>query len=785
MVRCQNIYHLQPFARLRANPGQPNKTPGLLEEGILPTLRDAKARLLSPGYVSVPHSAEVWAFCCESSEFHSMSRLLPQAVESSGEAFLLPSSEKWERCPGTASPVSVRARFRPLSPSVNVFDFNFSAHGNPLPGPEGRKRRVRFPIDGGGGGTVHAVVCWWRCFMDKDRTVTMSTFPLPPPKEPLLDKDAPPGETGASPAEQTAPAAAPSDRDHWRQSVYLLSRPVKVRAGDAVCALAHHDDTTVWFHAVERETQSTNPDLDAIAASASCGAPSTSAAAADAATTASLRPASAGPASAVSDEIVRPTPEDEAATAPPRRKPAGEEEHVLPREIAARAPKGAPVAPPACVCGLHRTCPPSRIWMLNDQSRAASFRSVIRSIVVGVAGPHLARGASEKQQRIGMASTAAAAAAIAAGIRKRRTAPVPKCVVACISDGFLLPLLAAQEGASEVLEIQPSAAYGAVCRDVYQANGIDVGTDIDGTGGTDRNNQNRRIIRPFPGGVSSVYELLVPPPGPSGPPDDENGFSSAGRKLDAVIGEPFFADLSTAAWPLESLLLFWCARTALEAGGHFSPRTRVVPARARLLACPFACDLLFRGRRPVGIVEGVDMSAVNHRLGLGCAVKTARGPGDGGEDGNDDVKEGVKKTGSLGGVESVRLSEYGHELLGLPTEILDIDLTQPLCDLRGGRKKVRCRGGPPPSAPEAAGAPEPAPQQRQQEAGGVVCHGVVLWLDIWLDEEGSHRLSTGPEVPYWPQGVLFFGEGWVVPSCGRSFHLEAALEDGALSVGVS
>ncbi|CAN0498182.1 unnamed protein product, partial [Scytosiphon promiscuus] len=50
---------------------------GLLEEGVLPTLRDAKARLLSPEFVSIPHSGEVWAFCCESPELHRMSRLLP------------------------------------------------------------------------------------------------------------------------------------------------------------------------------------------------------------------------------------------------------------------------------------------------------------------------------------------------------------------------------------------------------------------------------------------------------------------------------------------------------------------------------------------------------------------------------------------------------------------------------------------------------------------------------------------------------------------------------------
>eukprot|EP00903_Cladosiphon_okamuranus_P021837 g20080.t1 len=581
---------------------------GLLEEGLLPTLRDAQARLLSPGYVSIPDSAEVWAFCCESSEFHSMSRLLPQAA--------------------------------------------------------GRS---------------------------------------------------------------------------------------------------------------ELETHSGGSDKDVIAVDASReaaakeGPPRTMKRVTDAATTASLLPASEGQASLASEDYAKPSPEAEAAISPTPRDP-GEGLHVLAKEGVARALKDGPVVPPACLCGLHRTCPPWRIWMLNDRSRTDSFRSVVRSILTGCDASHHVAFGAENQQQDNSPSTSATVAV--AGIKRRRATPVPACV-ACISDGFLLPLLAAQAGASDVLEIQPSAAYAAVCRDVYHANGVNV--ESDGNGDNDNDPLRQRVIRPFPGGVSSVYELLMSSPG-SAASDNSGLYSAEILKLDAVIGEPFFADLSTATWPLEPLLLFWCARTALEAGGYFTPRTRVVPARARLLACPLACDLLFRGRRPVGKVEGVDMSAVNQRLGVGCAVvEPDSGPGNGGEDGGEGVKESTK------GIESVRLSEYRYDLLGSPTAVLDIDLTQPLCDLRGGRKEIRCRVRQASSATEP-GATEPAPQPHGQEARKAVCQGVALWLDISLDEEGLYRLSTGPEVPYWSQGVLFFEEGWVVPPSGGSFHLEAALEDGAVSV---
>lgn len=389
--------------------------------------------------------------------------------------------------------------------------------------------------------------------------------------------------------------------------------------------------------------------------------------------------------------------------------------------------------PPVCLCGLHRTCPPTRIWMLNDEQRAAAFRLVIGAVLTNHGG-----GAKRQSGRGAKHSSGG----VVADARK-------DTVCACVSHGFLLPLLAAQEGASVVLEIPPSATAAAVCRDVYRANGIDDSK-----------------IQPFffdgGGGLANFYDVLSPPPGSA------DFFARVG-KLDAVIGEPYFADLSSS-WPLEPLLLFWCVRTALEAGGCFSPRTRVVPARARLLACPFACDLLFRGRRRVGTVEGIDMSAVN--AGLGCTRVSRGGSSDvGGVTGGGDEQEEWEGGQPPGAVESVRLQDYQHVLLGPPTAVLDMDLTRPLCDLRGDRVEIGCR------------FPESASSGAQKMP--VTCHGVALWLDIWLDEEGGHRLSTGPEASYWPQGLLFFEEGWSVTPCGRSFHLEATLEDGALTVNVS
>lgn len=624
-------------------------------------MRDAKNRLLEPGFVSIPSSAEVWTFCCESDEVERMSQL----SKTTPRQFCVPSSERWKHCPGTAAPASLHVRaprwggvgFRPLSSSVKVFDFDFAD----LPGSAGRERGVRFPIETTG--TINALVCWWRCFMDRDGAIVLSTRALP--------------EGGS----------AEIPRDHWRQSVYSLPMPVAVEAGDVVRTVARHDDITVWFEGFSVR-ESNRPEL----------------------TRPALAPSPAPPVSELCSE----------PGAQGGNTPFGESAGTgTVRELASPCP-------PVCVCGLHRTCQPLRIWMLNDEGRNAAFQSAIRAVL------HRPDGGRESRKRPRHGE--------GGELRKAHHA-----VCACISDGFLLQLLAAGEGASDVLEISPSATLGALCRDMYRANNIEDGK-----------------IRPFPGGVASFYDLLSPPPG------SPDVFAETG-KLDAVIGEPFFNDLSNA-WPLESLLLFWCVRTALEGGGCFSPRTRVIPARARLMACPFASDLLFRGRRRVGTVEGVDMSAVNDGLGYesgreekgkkgGAAVERKAG----GSEGNMAAVD----------IESVRLSEYPHVLLGPPTAVLDMDLARPLCDLDGGRTKTRCG-----SYFESKGL-DVGDNCRS------VCHGLALWLNIWLDDEGHHRLSTGPEVPYWAQGLLFFEDGWSVPPCGRSFHVEAVLKDGALKVDVS
>ena len=582
-----------------------------------------------------------------------------------------PSAVNWKYCPGSAAPASTHVKvprwggigFRPISRSVQVFSFDFA---DP-PQESGGQRCIRFPVDVPG--SVHALVCWWRCFLDRDRTIAMSTSPGEP------------------------------CRDHWRQSVHVVPSVGSVEMGDVVQTFARHDDSMIWFDAVTREKGEPSRSKTGLRTENSSRGDDPVVT-----TVAAATPVAATEISQAAD--------GKSSTEIPDAQQAVSTESEDVQESSS-------TSPPACLCGLHVTCSPRRIWMYNDESRTAAFRSVIskilnRHITRELDGPNVAE---------------------VAGLGD-------KCVVcACVSDGFLLQLLAAQEGASDVLEIPTSATFEGVCRQVYRANGIGEG-----------------IIRRLPGGATSFLDILSPPPG------SPVLFSQVG-KLDAVLGEPFFWDLSRV-WPLESILQFWCVRTALEAGGCFSPRTRVLPARSRLLARAFASELLWRARRRVGIVEGVDMSAVNEAFGCNRAPVN---PGETGalpvgrDDGNGSSEEDVH-------VESIVLGEYPHVLLGPSAVVLDMDLTGPLCDLHGGRTELTC---------------SLENEEAEGRGGGAVCHGILLWLDIWLDEEGCHRLSTGPEVPYWPQGLLFFDKAWSVPPCGRSFHVEAMLKDGTLNLAIS
>ncbi|CAM9128807.1 unnamed protein product [Discosporangium mesarthrocarpum] len=610
-------------------------------------MRHAKAHLLEPGFTSIPASAEVWAFCCESPELARMSNLLPYQ-DPSGPHFKLPTGPEWAHCQGASSAESMQipktprgaVSFRRLSGDEMVWEFDFTS----LPPLSGRRRELSFPILADG--VVHAVVYWWRCHMDASRETVLTT-------EPGKTADPPP--------------------DHWRQAVFLLSGTVQVRAGSTFRAVAVHDEDMIWFEAV-------NPEPGSGMAVGRSG-------------------------------IIGGGGEQEG---PEQREGRGsQEKSTIAVDRGASSTNGdhkgwgtdvgdgwaggvgAGAGPPVCTCGLHATADRNRIWMLNDSKRTGLYRSALRKLL------------SPPPTHPALGSLAAASA----------TTSTSRGVHLCVSDSFLLPLLAAQEGAVNIHEVACSPLAQRVSQRIYTANSV----------------WDRVVTLPCPPGPATYYDLLCPEP--RSPPLVD----VLGGKVDTVIGEPYFSDLAQS-WPGEALLLFWCVRTALEAGGCFTPRTRVLPARAYVMASAVECAFLFQAHQAVGEVQGVDMSAIN----------LVNGKGGGGSE-----------------LASFRLWEYRHLLLSPPVNLLEVNLNQPLHDI-SSKARVDC---------ESDGGGEEGQGARE-------CHGLVLWLDLCLDEGGDHRVTTGPEAPYWRQGFSFFEEAWVVPPGGGCFDVLSSIKDGALQVRI-
>ncbi|CAM9317219.1 unnamed protein product [Choristocarpus tenellus] len=617
---------------------------GLLGEGLMSSMHHAKAHLLEPEFVSIPAAAEVWAFACESPELDCMGRIQVGGYGSAPE-IIMPSSLAWKKCRGAASAESMHisfpqrgaVSFRPLTGNELLWEFDFTD----LPPPSGRRQSIRISVHSDG--TVNAIILWWRCYMDKSRSIIMTTEP---------------GETADPPS------------DHWRQAVFLLPQPVLVLEGDILQGTAAHDTDMMWFEGVVAKRPANQP-VDCDGSMEEGNSPK--------------RTRVQSPTAGVRGRSKSPNPPEDFKAMP--------EEGSCDRADRFDCIEG----PPICSCGLHVTADRNRIWMINDRARTTAYRAALRQLNVstGRSPPIPEQVAQSGNDGVGP-------------------------VYLCISEGFLLPLLSVQEGAACVLEFPQSPLARRVANAVYTANGVaDRVKDV----------SSQRL--------SSFYDLISQEPG-------SLALLSTLGKFDAIIGEPYFSDIAQHCWPMEALMLFWCARSALEASGCFMPQTKVMPACARLLACPIECPFLHHAHSPVGDVEGVDMSAVNDLLGV--RVNHEWDPSDSGMP-----------------LPSFRLWEYPHRLLSAPITLLEMDMTKPLYNLSGHAEIL------------FAGA-----------VAGAECHGLALWLELWLDEAGEHRVLMGPkDAPYWCQGFVFFKEAWVVPDGGRGFVMTAFIEDGALRLKVS
>ena len=223
---------------------------GLLGEHVLPSVADARARLLAPGAPVIPSAAAVWAVAIEcrpgGQPLVAPAACGPRRPPLSG-LDLGPYAELFRAEPG--SYVSIRLDRVPHVERTGAFralDFDFEGPLTDPPGPPGaeaaeggpaaaaarfrRSREVRVPVTQGG--PVNAVAFWF-------------TLHLLRPEGPDQASD-----LCTYPARERACGARASSRC-WSQAVQFLERPVACPAGATLRLAARHSATRVQFRLLD------------------------------------------------------------------------------------------------------------------------------------------------------------------------------------------------------------------------------------------------------------------------------------------------------------------------------------------------------------------------------------------------------------------------------------------------------------------------------------------------------------------------------------------------------
>ncbi|XP_071785019.1 protein arginine N-methyltransferase 7-like [Asterias amurensis] len=179
---------------------------------------------------------------------------------------------------------------------------------------------------------------------------------------------------------------------------------------------------------------------------------------------------------------------------------------------------------PICRCGAHVVWSRPRIGMLNDATRTGKYTQVLQKVV--------------KKESL--------------------------CV--SISDGSMLPLIAARLGATQVYTLEPNSLCRRVMEDMIKSNNlIDDITVL---------NQNAQEL------PNEIFK---------------------NQKIDVLMGEPFFIS-SILPW---HNLHFWYARTALAS--HLADSALILPCCARLRGVALEFEHLWKFHAPVGDIEGFDV----------------------------------------------------------------------------------------------------------------------------------------------------------------------------------
>ncbi len=172
---------------------------GLIGEGVIPTINDAYARLLSPNAVCIPGQAKIFGALVESRDIYEQGRVGRISGFDMGK-FNEFSSLSYFQAKLSNFP------HRLISDVFEVFSFNFD--NKPITS-ENRKINVRITEDG----TCHCVAFWFR---------------LPLAEGIYLD-------------------IGPTINSHWKQAVQLLTPAVQLQKNQDVVVLAKHDCNEVFF----------------------------------------------------------------------------------------------------------------------------------------------------------------------------------------------------------------------------------------------------------------------------------------------------------------------------------------------------------------------------------------------------------------------------------------------------------------------------------------------------------------------------------------------------------
>jgi type II protein arginine methyltransferase len=176
--------------------------PTLLAEGVLPSVRDARARLLKPDGVVLPARALVWAVLLE-----APARAGTAPVGSIDGLDLSPMETL--RDPDRSIVTRLAGEpVRFLTEPFAALEIDLAS-----PGPTGVGHRSRATVEVSDRGTVHGVGWWFELWLDD--TVSLST--------------------------------GPAEARHWPQVLQLSRSHRPVDVGDLVVVTASHDDTRVGF----------------------------------------------------------------------------------------------------------------------------------------------------------------------------------------------------------------------------------------------------------------------------------------------------------------------------------------------------------------------------------------------------------------------------------------------------------------------------------------------------------------------------------------------------------